>query len=144
MDMSRTPAVAHIDDVLHIVEKIGALDPAADAQILKHLRLALQPKADNRLIFFLQGAENIAIFSALVRSPAFLGKKQSGAFISPEPTADSYLLAINAYLTDNPDIAARLECTRKEWEMIANRMTRHAAMQPPYPRLMREKRTCNL
>lgn len=111
MDMSRTPVVAHIDDVLRIVEKIGALDPQADSRIAKYMQTDCPPSA--RLNTFLDGADNIAILAALMRSPAFLGERNSEALV---------LSAVRQYFTKNPDVAGRIELTRAEWGLVTYRM----------------------
>lgn len=125
MDMSRTPAVAHIDDVLHIVQKIGALDPQANAKIVKYMQVDYP--ASSRLHTYLEGADNIVTLAALMRSPAFLGEENSSGLI---------LSAVRLYFKKHPDIAERVELNHRDWTLVTNRMISPNPCQTPYPSFM--------
>lgn len=125
MDMSRTPAVAHIDDVLHIVQKIGALDPQANAKIVKYMQVDCP--ASSRLHTYLEGADNIVTLAALMRSPAFLGEENSSGLI---------LSAVRLYFKKHPDIAERVELNHRDWTLVTNRMISPNPCQAPYPSFM--------
>lgn len=125
MDVSKTPVVAHIDDVLRVVEKIRLLDPDADKKILRHMKLNYAPTS--RLAFYLQGAENIAIIAELLHSPAFLRKEMPPA----SNAADMILPAVQGYLETNPHIEAQLECRHNERALFKNRAVNFSQIPCP-------------